>query len=449
MKKSLFSVLALVFCTFAILSCDKDDKKDDNRKEGADKYLTLVEQQEKIGSLSQQLAEKIDLTPVQDALTMLSGLEDLPFDQIAEAARKDRVFGQIIDQFEEMESTDGNVVLDLSKMNYRFKLNFVPQGVGATGTVAVTPVFELLSSNHDRFQIDMDHEGHLLSLWLKGEGNMTTVQYSDEEESHDISVPNTIILGLDCDGSSMLGATLNTDTDLKITYHKVYESLDSYDGNESYYTINCGRLNLNVTLNVVQYALNASFQYSPDSGLKVSAILSDIASKLELLKVNAGLDGTLKKEMRLDESELMAWIMDTKSCRKLWADVSLLSEETSFKVTLDNPFDGIPAKDRAEYMSYMDSEEGMPEEMRLKLINQIMPYLNNGIYFKGYNPAQSKVVVKATDGGSMGLFVESCDPKSEESMPLGDFFLTDKVSESLAAIVQKVLPIVGMFKSVK
>ena len=100
-------------------------------------------------------------------------------------------------------------------------------------------------------------------------------------------------------------------------------------------------------------------------------------------------------------------------------------------------------------MSYMDSEEGMPEEMRLKLINQIMPYLNNGIYFKGYNPAQSKVVVKATDGGSMGLFVESCDPKSEESMPLGDFFLTDKVSESLAAIVQKVLPIVGMFKSVK
>lgn len=442
MKKLFFSVMALTIGAFAFVSCDKDDKKEENRKEEENvKYLTLAEQQDIIGNLSQQLADKIDFTQIQEAIAMLAPLKDLPFDEIAEAAEKDRVMNQIINRFEEMEDIDGNIVVDFSKLTYRFKLNFVPTGDGD-----VVPQFELITPNHDCFQIDMDYEGHALSVWLKGEGNMTTVKYFDAEESHSISVPKNIFLGLDCDGSNLFGAALEIDTDLKITYHEAASSLGE-DEDNSFYSIDCGRLNLAITLNAAQYALDAAVQYMPESGIKVTAGLSDIVSKSEILKVDAGLDGTLKKEMNIEESDLMAWMMNSKTCRKLWADVSLLAGEMTLKMTLDNPIDGIPAQDRMEYMRYLESGEKMPKEVSQRLRDQFMTYFDNGIYFKGYEKAQSKVVFKANQSNSVDVSIVSCDPKSEESMTWMEFLLTDKVNESLTVIIQKVLPFIGMFQS--
>ena len=450
MKKSFFSLLALVFCAFATLSCDKDNKKNNEDEEV---YLTLPEQQEIIGNVAQQLADKIDLTQLQDAISMLSPLKDLPFEDIFDAAKENMVLGQIINQIEQMEQEEGNIVLDLSKLNYRFKLQFVPVGQGQGDYMAVAPQFELVSANHDRFQIDMAYQGHNLSVWLKGEGNMTTVEYVNMDENHFISIPRVIRLGLDCDGSNLFGLMADIDTDLKVKRHNKYnkgELLDEvgeYENSESYYSIECGRLNLAATLNAVQYALNATLNYAPESGFKLSALLADAASKTELLKIDAGLDGTLQKEIVLDEATIMAWIMDSKSCRKVWAEASVLSDELSVKMTLDNPFDGIPAQDRIEYMNYIGGDEKMPKEVRTRLIGQIMPYFDNGIWFKGYDSAQSKMVIKAAADNSIDARVVSCDPKSEENMPLEEFFLTDKVQEAVSVIMQKVLPIIGMFQS--
>ena len=120
MKKLFFSVMALTIGAFAFVSCDKDDNKEENRKEEENvKYLTLAEQQDIIGNLSQQLADKIDFTQIQEAIAMLAPLKDLPFDEIAEAAEKDRVMNQIINRFKEMEDIDGNIVVDFSSLKYR------------------------------------------------------------------------------------------------------------------------------------------------------------------------------------------------------------------------------------------------------------------------------------------------------------------------------------------
>ena len=92
MKKSLFGLLALVFCAFATLSCDKDKKNEDEEV-----YLTLPEQQETIAKVVQQVADRIDMTQLQNALSVLSPLKELPFDDILEAASEDVVLGQILE----------------------------------------------------------------------------------------------------------------------------------------------------------------------------------------------------------------------------------------------------------------------------------------------------------------------------------------------------------------
>ena len=151
--------------------------------------------------------------------------------------------------------------------------------------------------------------------------------------------------------------------------------------------------------------------------------------------------------MNIEESDLMAWMMNSKTCRKLWADISLLAGEMTLKMTLDNPIDGIPAQDRMEYMRYLESGEKMPKELSQRLRDQFLTYFDNGIYFKGYEKAQSKVVFKANQNNSVDVSIVSCDPKSEESMTWMEFLLTDKVNESLTVIMQKVLPFIGMFQS--
>lgn len=446
MKKSLFGLLALVFCAFATLSCDKDKKNEDEEV-----YLTLPEQQETIAKVVQQVADRIDMTQLQNALSVLSPLKELPFDDILEAASEDVVLGQIL---EGMEDENGNVVLDLSRIKYRFKLEFVPSGDGVGEYMAVAPKFTLVSSNHDRFQVDMNYGGgHNVSVWLKGEGSMTTLlEYDNRGENHFISIPKVIRLGLDLDGSSVFGLMADFDSDVKL---KRYSSNiakgelvgDWQEESESEYSIECGKFNVAATLNAAQYALDFALNYVPESGFKLSATLADASAKTEFLKIDAGLDGTLQKEMMLDEATIMAWMMNSRSCRKVWADVSLLSGEAAVKMTLDNPFDGIPAQDRVEYMNYLDSDEKMPKDVRNRLIGQILPYFDNGIYFKGYDKAQSKAVVKVDGSSSIDVKIVSCDPKSEESMTWTDFLMTDKFNESLSIIVQKVLPIIGMFQS--
>ena len=443
MKKSLFALLALVSCTFAMLSCDKDKKNNEDEEV----YLTLAEQQQIVGNVIQQVADKIDLTQLEDAISRLAPLKDLPFEDIFEAAKEDAVLGQIIDQFRQMEDETGNIDLDLSRLKYRFNLKFVAAGGGVGDYMYLVPQFELVSSNHDRFQIDMAYNGQILSVWLKGEGSKTTVEYLDGE-SHYISVPRIIKLGLDVDGKGLFGLTADIDTDLKVKRHYNYSKGrlgDDYDESGSNFSIECGRLNLALTLNAAQYAVNGVLNYVPATGFKLSASIADTSSKTELLKIDAGLDGTLQKEIALDEASIMAWIMDSKSCRKVWAEASVLSGEMSVKMNLDNPFDGIPAQDRVEYMNYIGGDEDMPANLRNRLIGQIMPYFNNGIYFKGYDSPQSKLVFKASDNSSVSVSVESCSPKSEESMPIGDFILTDKVQESLGVIMQKILPFIGLF----
>lgn len=445
MKKSLFALLALVSCTFAMLSCDKDKKNNEDEEV----YLTLAEQQQIVGNVLQQVADKIDLTQLENAVSKLAPLKDLPFDDIFEAAKEDAVLGQIIDQFRQMEDETGNLDLDLSRLNYRFNLKFVPVGEGVGSYMRVTPQFELVSSNHDRFQIDMINSGQVVSVWLKGEGSKTTVEYLDGE-SHYISVPRIIKLGLDIDGKGLFGLTADIDTDLKVKRHSyaIKSRLDDgYDDSGSDFSIECSRLNLALTLNAAQYAVNGVLNYVPATGFKLSASIADASSKTELLKIDAGLDGTLQKEIVLDEAFIMAWVMDSKSCRKVWADASVLSGEVSVKMSLDNPFDGIPAQDRVEYMNYIDSDEDMPANLRNRLMGQIMPYFNNGIYFKGYDSPQSKLVFKASDNSSVSVSVESCSPNSGESMSIEDFILTDKVQESVGVITQKFLPLIGLFSA--
>ena len=446
MKKSLFGLLALVFCAFATLSCDKDKKNEDEEV-----YLTLPEQQETIAKVVQQVADRIDMTQLQNALSVLSPLKELPFDDILEAASEDVVLGQII---EGMEDENGNVVLDLSRMKYRFKLEFVSSGDGVGEYMAVAPKFTLVSSSHDRFQIDMNYGGgHNVSVWLKGEGSMTTLlEYDDRGENHFISIPKVIRLGLDLDGSGVFGLMADFDTDVKLKRYSSNiakgELVGDYDEDSgSSYSIECGKFNVAATLNAAQYGLDFALNYVPESGFKLSATLADASAKAELLKIDAGLDGTLQKEMMLDDATIMAWMMNSRSCRKVWADVSVLSGEVAVKTTLDNPFDGIPAQDRVEYMNYLDSDEKMPKAVRNRLIGQISPYFDNGIYFKGYDKAQSKAVIKADGSSSIDVKIVSCVPKSEESMTLTDFLMTDKFNESLSIIVQKVLPIIGMFQS--
>lgn len=457
MKKSIFSLLALVFCAFATLSCEGDDENKENNngkeEEKTEKYLTLPEQQEILGNLAGELAAKIDLTQLQEAIAMLSPIKELPMDDILDAAERNEVMGAMLEQFKEMAQTEGNVVLDLSKLNYRFALVFKPVTM-ADGSYEMVPEFELVNRNHDRFQIDVDESilGYPLSLWLKGEGGMTTVEIADDEDELSISLPKNIAVSLDSDGQSLFGAKLVIDTDLKMTLHGKFNDVLSSDDDQysidydddTYLTVDCGRFNLEIAVNAVQYALSAAIQYVPESGTKISVSLSDISSNSELLKIEGGLDGTFKKNMTLDEESILAWLMDSKSCRKLWADVSLLAGEATFKVKLDNPIDGIPAEDRIEYMKYLESDEKMPEELKEKLISQIMPYFDNGFYFKGYSPAQSKLAFVENEEG---LFVVSCDPKSEESMSVMEFLLTEKIQESVSAILAKVLPIVSMFQS--
>ena len=75
MKRLFFSVFALTLGAFTFISCDDDDKINNDDKDGG-KFMTVQEQQTAISNALNGLADAVEFTEFSNVLEVVSGISE-------------------------------------------------------------------------------------------------------------------------------------------------------------------------------------------------------------------------------------------------------------------------------------------------------------------------------------------------------------------------------------
>lgn len=498
MKKLLFSVMALAMGAFALVSCNKDDDKNDEKNGGQEKFLPYEQQQRIIEQSVEGLAQTIDfndlaasLTTVINSVANLAGNEvDWNFG-LEIAAGQDPVLGRKIAAIKELlKSDDINIVLD--NLYFEADIEFAPKpstgggyldtvysqrrGGGVPGdSIAVTliPVVKNVIHNTDRFKLNFKTvDNHVISVILKGSNDKDArLSWVDtrKETTKNVNLPNVIQLSMAVDGKNIVSFDGSLDTDFNVVAKGYYDRNAENDTTFKVSEVTAYGQNLSLTANLAidKYAVSANAVYSARSGLNVDA--KALLYGNEALTVNVNLDVTLDEHINWAEPlSLMNWAMDYEKVRGLNATAVLGGDQIKVVAALkENP------------VKYQEIMTGIapfiagitPEPDAVKaMVDKFNEIFVGEVYFKGYDKPQAKLkliyeepsagtkanilssVMDALNASGLRILVETYDAKGNVVMiTFNEYFGMINLQGALATLrsnfQQAFAPLLGLLAS--
>ena len=399
MKRLFFSVFALTLGAFTFISCNDDDKINNDDNDGG-RFLTVPEQQQAITSALDGVADAIQFTEFSNALGFVQeimGREINPRDLIqilaSPAIQEDTVFHEKLAKAMILFYQD-TIAIDLSPLYMSADL-FVSDTVlvdtvfqqsegGAAGfyidsTYHTLFVLDNIKHDVDCFQLNVFIDNHELTLKAKVRAGESIITYKSEKTNKTVFLPKSAEVSLTLDGKLLaaINGEYTSDMSLYVQDVKGGDDIVEFEGTQ---------FSVSGSIKVVSYELAGGVKFDMNKGIETN-LAAKYADK-ELLSVSAKLDAVFEGLDIQDTTAILVWAQNPEKLKSISLNASLGGGKVVMNGTLESPF-----KDEAlatTLRSLMVPGATITEEKAKETVEQLNAIINAGIYFEGFSQPQAK-----------------------------------------------------------
>lgn len=425
MKRLFFSVFALTLGAFTFISCNDDDKINNDDNDGG-RYLTVPEQQQAITSALDGVAEAIQFTEFSNALGFVQEMmgreintKDLIQIITSPAVLEDSVLQQKISQAAVLYTRD-TIAIDLSPLYLSADL-FVKDTVridtirqqsegGAAGfyvdtTYQTLYVLDNIRHDVDFFQLNVFVDNHELTLKAKVKAGESIITYKSEKTNKTVYLPESAEVSLSLDGKLLAAINGEYTSDMSLYYEDVKDGDDivEFDGT---------KFSVSGSIKVVSYELAGGIKFDMNKGAEAN--MTAKYADNELLSINGKLDAVFEDLNIENDTAILIWAQNPEMLKSISLNASMGGGKVEVKCAIDNPFKN---QDLATTLrTLMVPGVELTEEKAKETIEQLNGVINAGIYFEGFKQPQAKLkfVFKEKETGTKGSAYE----EEEEGNPL-------------------------------
>ena len=400
MKRLFYSVLALTLGAFAFISCDDEEKIDNERKGDDGKYMTVAEQQQAITGTMDGVAEAIQFTEFSNALefvqeTMGREINTRDFIQIlaSPAIQEDSVFQQKLSQAMILFSQD-TIAVDLSPLymsadmfiSDTLVIDTIPyQSEGGSAGFYVDSTYHTLfvldNIRHDVdfFQLNVFIDSHKLTFKAKVRSGESVITYKNEKTNKTIYLPKSaeVSIALDDNVLAAINGEYTSDMSLYVEDIKDGDDIVEFEGT---------KFSVTGSIKVVSYEVAGGLQFDKAKGIEANMTAKYAGN--ELLSANAKVDAVFEGLDIENDTAILLWAQNPEMLKSISLNASLGKGKVEVKGSIENPFKD--AELAATLRSLMVSGVVISKEKSEKAIEKLNAFIDAGIYFEGYKTAQAK-----------------------------------------------------------
>lgn len=402
MKKHLLRLLAMAMCAVVMVSCNKDD--DSSSEGGSNSYLTLEEQQSQFTQAISQFADAVDFSGIQPAYDFFISLHEGQYRildrNIVMSLKQDSAWNSSFTEFREQLANDSVCFADFSKLY--FKAEFTSFDTVIDDTVnMIVPVLTKVTPNEDCAQLILNVHGQTIEIKVAGETDkLTTIEFDSNvttesgtplgQEQEQYIFPQQSSVEVLFNNQTLVALDLDIDTDLKVLADVV---VDQYGDEDTDCSFSLTKFDLKADGQVADMKFDASANYDGENGIK--AVLKSKMDNIELIDATFTLDAAMK-EVLADPSSgtLSAWALNYEKLRSIGTKLSLMGGKFTFDGQIRNPMEN---PKMTSLIAELMSADSITEELSIKLIENIAPYITADCYFKGYKKPQASLAFLYSD----------------------------------------------------
>lgn len=427
MRKLFFGAMALVMGSFIFVSCEDSEKIDDVKGREKGTYVSMTEQQQLfsqafidagnaveftglaqsvgtivgelgvenadwIGGFEAMMADSVLadriitvslgydwkelFNQIKSDSVMWSEIKDLPNEEDLSGAL-DSLIDDSVWALKIMDLKDKIAEIDLSTLYFGVELEMVKD----TADTVINVVLKKADYNADRFKVDIKTlSGRTISASFKiatDKDNTARIGISSDEEKFDFSLPTLIDFSLKVDGQNVLGYYGDLDSDFAADATLT----ESSEGGDSLISllIDGTKLGMHGKLAVGDCSFSGNFDY--DATSTVLGMGGKIMSgRKEIMSVNVGVNVSLYPDMDYANTIMLG----------IWAMSYINDFDVSASLNEDQII--MKAKYKGNPLPTLMGVSGADDTEMPAIIDSLNKYLDFGIYFKGYEEPQAKVV---------------------------------------------------------
>lgn len=445
-------MLAMAMCAVVMVSCNKDD---DSKSEESNAYLTLQEQQTIFSQAINQLADAVDFSGILPAYDFFMSLHEGQYrilDQnIVKSLKQDSAWNSNFTEFREQLANDSACFADFSKLYFKAEFSSVDTVIDDTVNMII-PVLTKLTPNKDCAQLILNVKGQTIDIRVAGETDkLTTIEFDSNKTSESGTLlgqkqeqyifPQQSSVEVLFNNQTLVALDLDIDTDLKVKADVV---VDNYGDESKDLSFLLTKFDLGLNGQVADMKFNASANYDGEKGIK--AVLKSKMDNIELIDATFTLDAAMK-EVLADPSSgtLSAWASNYEKLRSIGTRLSLMNQNVTFDGQIRNPMEN---SKMTSLIAELMSADSITEELSMKIIENIAPYITADCYFKGYrNPQASLAFLYSDSLKTIDLVTELM----EKAMQLekGDIRQLAMEASLAAAIVAAIIDEAGIYPAIQ
>lgn len=445
-------MLAMAMCAVVMVSCNKDD--DSKSEGGSNSYLTLEEQQVRLTQAIGQLADAVDFSGIQPAYDFFMSLHEGQYkildENIYTALMKDPVYGKNFAEFREQLANDSVCFADFSKLYVKAEFSSYDSIVGDTLNLLV-PKLDKLTYDNDCAQLILKAHGHSIELKFAGSGESTAIEINANVSGSDGTplgkeqdayiFPQQVIASILFDNQPLIDLDMNIDTDLKVNAEVV---IDKYGDEDRSYSFSLTKFNLGFNGQVADMEFSGSANYDGEKG--ITATLKSTMDNIELMDATFTFDASMKEVLANPESgTLSAWALNYEKLRSIGTRLSLMDQNVTFDGQIRNPMEN---SKMTSLIAELTSADTITEELSMKIIENIAPYITADCYFKGYRNPQASLAFLYSDSLNTSEFAAELLEMAMQ-MKEGDARQLAMEASFAAAIVAAVIDAAGIYPAMQ
>ena len=418
MKRLFLSVFAFVLGAFALVSCNDDEKIQNDDNDGG-RFMTVPEQQQAIQSAMNGVADAIEFTEFSEALEVVSGIigRDISTSELVQitgspAFQEDSVMMAKVVALLSVIAQD-TIPLDLSPINLSAYLHLADtvlvdsiSGYDEMGRMVMkydtiertVVILDTIMHDVEGAQLNISVDGHeiVLKVNIKAGNNFIGPIKFDKDFFKTLALPKSTEFSIALDGKVLGSMNCRLDSDMSIYSDAAGNPV--FDGT---------RLSLSGGSKVMSYALEGGLNYDLRSG--INAEMTAKYSEQEILKINANLDADFESLDIMNTTSILTWAQNPDSLKRIGLNVSLAGGKVQLKAGMESPFKN---EDLATILrSLMVPGATISDEKAKEAIEMLNDVINAGIYFEGLKEPQAKLrFVFLEESGTKAEADDESDP---------------------------------------
>lgn len=417
MKKLFISVIALALGAFTFVSCNDDEKINNDDNDGG-RFMTVTEQQKAITTALDGIAEAADFSEFSNAIEFIEGIvgSDLELSNLAEAlgspaVLEDSIFQDKLAKAVILFSQD-TIAVDLSPLYMSADLfifdsllidtvKYTGEGGGSgtriDSTLRTFYILDNIKHDVNYLQLNVYVQEHKVSLKVNVRSGESIIAYKDEKGQKTIYLPKTAEVSLALDDKVLAAINADYTSDMSLSYEDVKGGDDIIDFEGTQFSVSGN-------LKIVSYTVEGGVRFNMRNGLEanLTAKYSDNA----LLSVNGKVDAVFEDLDIQDSTALLVWAQNPEKLKSISVNASLAGGKAEIKGVIENPFKNQELA--TTLRSLMVPGATITEAKAKETVEQLNEVINAGIYFEGFKQPQAKlkfVYREAPEGGKKGKSV--------------------------------------------